>query len=132
MSTTVHTNDSAGRNKEIIRSCYEQFFTHRDLSRLTEVIGEGFVQHSPDAPSGRQAYLDHLAVAAFYGGSSDIKLILADGDHVAVHHNMKLPGEQGEGLAVVDLWRLENGRIVEHWDVEQPVPESSRVPNGMF
>jgi predicted SnoaL-like aldol condensation-catalyzing enzyme len=123
---------SADRNKEIIRECYEQFFTHRDLTRLTEVIGEEFVQHSPDAPSGRQAYLDHLAEAAFFGGSTDIKLILADGDHVAVHHNMKLPDEKGEGLAVVDLWRLDNGRIVEHWDVEQPVPEASRVPNGMF
>lgn len=119
-------------NKEIIRSCYEQFFTHRDLSRLEEVIGEDFVQHSPDAPSGRRAYLDHLAEAAFFGGSSDIKLILADGDYVAVHHNMKLPGEQGDGLAVVDLWRLAGGRIVEHWDVEQPVPDASKVPNGMF
>ena len=126
MTTTAH------RNKELIRRSYEQFFVHRDLSGLAGIIDEGFVQHSPDSPSGRQAYLDHLKDAAFAGGTSRIKLVVAEGDYVVVHHNMTLPGDDGEGLAVVDLWRLKDGKIVEHWDVEQPVPEASRVPNGMF
>ncbi|MCA2211821.1 nuclear transport factor 2 family protein [Jidongwangia harbinensis] len=132
MTATDSATDRATRNKEIILRCYEQFFTHRDLTGLAEVVGEDFVQHSPGAPSGRRAYLDHLAEAAFFGGTSHIKLVLADGDHVAVHHHMTLAADDGPGLAVVDLWRLENGRIVEHWDVEQPVPEPSSVPNGMF
>ncbi|MEV0729292.1 nuclear transport factor 2 family protein [Polymorphospora sp. NPDC050346] len=119
-------------NKELVRRLYEQFFVHRDLDAVTELIHERFRQHSPDAPSGRDAYVDHLREAAFAGGSSDIKRILADGDLVAVHHHMRLRDDAGPGLAVVDLWRIEDGRLIEHWDVEQPVPETARVPNGMF
>jgi predicted SnoaL-like aldol condensation-catalyzing enzyme len=132
MTSTESETDRASRNKEIIRSSYEQFFEHGDVTGLAEVIDENFVQHSPDAPSGRDAYLRHLAEAAFAGGTSHIKLLIADGDFVAVHHNMILRGADGEGLAVVDLWRLRDGKIVEHWDVEQPVPDRSRIPNGMF
>jgi predicted SnoaL-like aldol condensation-catalyzing enzyme len=120
------------RNKEIVRSCYEQFFVHQRPDALAEFIHEKFVQHSPDAPSGRDAYLAHLREAAFLGGTSDIKRILADGDYVAVHHHMTLRDDDGPGLAVVDLWRLEDGKLAEHWDVEQPVPDPSKVPNGMF
>jgi predicted SnoaL-like aldol condensation-catalyzing enzyme len=127
---TAHT--LAERNKRIVRACYEQFFVHRRLDAVADAIHEKFVQHSPDAPSGRDAYLAHLREAAFAGGTCDIKRILADGDLVAVHHHMTLRGEDGPGLAVVDVWRLEDGKLVEHWDVEQPVPAASRVPNGMF
>lgn len=132
MTSTEPLPSRAERNKAIVRTCYEQFFVHRRLDALAEHIHEGFVQHSPDAPSGRDAYLAHLEEAAFNGGSCDLKLVIADGDYVAVHHHLRLRGDDGPGLAVVDLWRLEAGKLVEHWDVEQPVPEPSRVPNGMF
>lgn len=129
--THVETSHSE-RNKAIVRACYEDFFVNRRLDRLAEHIHEQFVQHSPDSPSGRAEYLTHLAEASFNGGTSDIRLILADGDYVAVHHHMTLRDDKGPGLAVVDLWRLEDGKLVEHWDVEQPMPEAARVPNGMF
>jgi predicted SnoaL-like aldol condensation-catalyzing enzyme len=119
-------------NKALVRRCYEEFFGHGRLDAVADAISEQFVQHSPDAPSGRDEYLAHLREATFNGGSSDIKRILADGDLVAVHHHMKLRDDPGPGLAVVDLWRVEDGKLVEHWDVEQPVPEPHRSPNGMF
>ncbi|MEV4664805.1 nuclear transport factor 2 family protein [Micromonospora echinofusca] len=129
---TDPVRDLANRNRQIIQDSYDSYFTRRDLTFLAEVIDKDFVQHSPDAPSGREAYLEHLAEAAFAGGTCSVKHVLADGDLVAVHHHMTLPGDDGAGLAVVDLWRLKDGRIVEHWDVEQPVPDPTRVPNGMF
>jgi len=119
-------------NKQLVAECYERYFRDGDVDAVAQLIHEDFVQHSPDAPSGRDAYVDHLKHAAFLGGSSAVKRIIADGDYVAVHHNMTLPGDTGAGLAVVDLWRVADGKLVEHWDVEQPVPEPSRVPNGMF
>ncbi|BCJ67357.1 nuclear transport factor 2 family protein [Polymorphospora rubra] len=125
MTTSEH-------NRELVRSLYEQFFVHRDLDAVAALIHERFVQHSPDAPSGRDAYVAHLREAAFAGGSSDVKRIIADGDLVAIHHHMRLRDDDGPGLAVVDLWRIEDGRLIEHWDVEQPVPATARVPNGMF
>lgn len=125
-------NAQKDRNKKLVEECYEQFFVRGSLEGLADVIHEDFVQHSPDAPSGRDAYLDHLKEAAFAGGTSSIKRIVADDDYVVVHHHMTLPGDDGPGLAVVDLWRLRDGKIVEHWDVEQPLPDPSRVPNGML
>jgi predicted SnoaL-like aldol condensation-catalyzing enzyme len=132
MTSTEPRAARAERNQAIVRTCYEEFFVHRRLDALAAHIHPEFVQHSPDAPSGRDAYLAHLEEAAFNGGSCDIRLVIADGDYVAVHHHLTLRGDDGPGLAVVDLWRLEDGKLVEHWDVEQPVPEPSRVPNGMF
>ncbi|WP_433606181.1 nuclear transport factor 2 family protein [Dactylosporangium sp. CA-139114] len=119
-------------NRELLRRCYESYFVHGSLDAVADAVHEDFVQHSPDAPSGRQAYLAHLAEAAFKGGTSDVKRILADGDFVAVHHHLRLRDDNGPGLAVVDLWRVQDGKLIEHWDVEQPVPDSQRVPNGMF
>ncbi len=132
MTSTESALARTERNRDIVRTCYEEFFVHGRLDTAADLIHERFVQHSPDAPSGREAYLAHLKEAAFAGGTSEIKLILADGDYVAVHHHLRLRDDSGPGLAVVDLWRVEDGKIIEHWDVEQPVPEPERVPNGMF
>lgn len=62
---------------------------------------------------------------------SDIKRIFVEGDFVILHvHARRRPGELG--LAIVDIFRLENGKIVEHWDVRQPLGEVAAHPNGMF
>jgi predicted SnoaL-like aldol condensation-catalyzing enzyme len=61
----------------------------------------------------------------------DFKRFFADENLVAVHSHMtREPGDRG--LAVVDIFRLENDKIVEHWDVIQPVPATTANPNGMF
>jgi predicted SnoaL-like aldol condensation-catalyzing enzyme len=57
--------------------------------------------------------------------------VLVDGDLFAVHlHGQSGPGDRG--AAAVDILRVENCKIVEHWDVTQPVPERSMNDNGMF
>lgn len=60
-----------------------------------------------------------------------LERVIADDDHVVVHYCMTPVGDE-RSIAVVDIWRLEQGQIVEHWDVVQPVPDADRVPNGMF
>lgn len=50
---------------------------------------------------------------------------------MVLHYRMS-PGGDEPDVAVVDIWRLENGQIIEHWDVVQPVPEPDQIPNGMF
>jgi predicted SnoaL-like aldol condensation-catalyzing enzyme len=62
---------------------------------------------------------------------SEIKRIFADGDYVIVHdHAVREPGTRG--LAIVNIYKLEDGKVVEHWDVIQPVPEKAANNNGMF
>ena len=63
--------------------------------------------------------------------SLDIKRAIADGDIVATHSLLKTSPED-RGTAAADFFRLEDGKIVEHWDVLQTIPAESRNDNGMF
>ncbi|MFI7421669.1 nuclear transport factor 2 family protein [Nonomuraea sp. NPDC049684] len=92
---------------------------------------EDFVEHSPGNPSGREAFIAHIRAAPVARARLDLKRVVADDDHVVPHHLMTTDDDP-RGVAVVHIWRLAHGRIVEHRDVVQPVPEAARVPPGMF
>ena len=67
----------------------------------------------------------------FPDSHSEIKRSFADGDYVILHvHAVREPGTRGR--AIVDIFRLEEGKIVEHWDVAQDIPEKMPHSNGMF
>lgn len=133
MNTDLSTNTdlpTAERRKELMLRCYREFFGERRLDTVADLIHEDFVQHSPDAPSGRDAYLAHLREAAFGDSTIEIRRAIADDEYVVVHYRMSLP--DGPTLAVVDIWRFAAGKIVEHWDVEQVMPDPTSTPNGML
>jgi predicted SnoaL-like aldol condensation-catalyzing enzyme len=92
-----------------------------------------YVQHSSLAEPGLDALKRFLTQVRQESPNATqaIHRAFADGDHVIVHvHVVRWPGDPG--LAVVDMFRCENGEIVEHWDVIQDVPADSINPNGMF
>ncbi|WP_088997770.1 nuclear transport factor 2 family protein [Micromonospora echinaurantiaca] len=122
--TTAHSN------KDLILRGFGEFAAG-NIEVLRTLLREDFVEHSPDNPSGRDAFVEFIAAAPVARAKLDLKRIVADDEYVAVHYHMSTP-EDEHGTAVVDIWRLANGQIVEHWDVVQPVPEPSRTPNGMF
>jgi len=83
-----------------------------------------------DGRDGLKAFIGFLK-EKFPNNRSEIKRIFADGDYVIVHvHAVREPGTRGN--AIVDIFKLENGKVVEHWDVIQPVPEKAANDNGMF
>ena len=96
-------------------------------------VDPGYVQHNPMAQTGRQAAIDFLE--PFFAQHPDIhysiKRIIADGNLVAVHSHGSFSAED-RGIAVVDILRVEGCKVVEHWDVVQPVPEKAANTNGMF
>ena len=67
----------------------------------------------------------------FPGVRADVKRVFANGDFVILHVHVKLQPED-LWLAIVDMFRVEHGKIVEHWDVRQPIPETAANTNGMF
>ena len=96
-------------------------------------VAEDYTQHNPPAQDGRAAALQHLGPVfdANPGLKVDIKRIFGDETHVAVHyHSVMQPGTRG--FAAVDMFRVKDCKIVEHWDVIQAVPEKSANPHPMF
>jgi len=67
----------------------------------------------------------------FPNSHNEIKRVIAEGDLVVLHvHSVREPGQRGR--AIVDIFKVENGKIVEHWDVVQDIPEKSANDNTMF
>ncbi|MEV6392672.1 nuclear transport factor 2 family protein [Nocardia xishanensis] len=125
------TNDDlAAKNKDLVLHGLAEF-TGGNIEVLRDLLHEDFLEHSPGNPSGRDAFLDFLATAPVTGARLDIKRVVTDDEYAVVHYHMIEPGA-GRGSAVVDIWRLEDGKIVEHWDVVQPVPDDAQIPHGMF
>jgi predicted SnoaL-like aldol condensation-catalyzing enzyme len=122
------------QNKETARAYLDLAFNDKQPAEAFErYVGAVYVQHNPHAPDGVADSVKALTgfVAQFPQMHLDIKRVLADGDLVVTHGLMKLtPTERG--TAVVDILRLDNGKIVEHWDVAQPVPEDPANNNTMF
>lgn len=120
-------------NKETVLAFYEAALNNKDFAAARHLVGPRYVQHNPaiaDGVGGLAAFVDSLATR-FPELRAEVKALYADGDHVIAHvHGIRVPGRPG--TAIVDIFRLEAGRIVEHWDVMQPIPESAANPNGMF
>ncbi|NUS94416.1 MAG: SnoaL-like domain-containing protein [Nocardia sp.] len=123
-------NGVAERNKEIVLRGFSEFAAG-NVEILRDLLREDFIEHSPGNPSGRDAFIEFIASAPVAGAKLDLKRVVAEDDHVMLHYHMVPPGD-GRGIAVVDIWRMVDGQIVEHWDVVQPVPDPGEIPNGMF
>jgi predicted SnoaL-like aldol condensation-catalyzing enzyme len=108
-------------NKALVLAFHQKALNERDADVADTFLGDRYVQHNPlvkDGPAGLRRYLGWIA-ANFPDARSEVKRVYADEDIVILHvHRMRTPGT--------------HGRIVEHWDVIQPVPETAANNNGMF
>ncbi|MEU5760923.1 nuclear transport factor 2 family protein [Nocardia sp. NPDC047648] len=126
------TNDNTAlRNKELAMRGFAEFAAG-NIDALRTLLHDDFLEHSPGNPSGKEAFLEFIAKAPVAGSTLELARVIADDEYVVMHYRMILPGETEPDQAVVDIWRMVDGKIVEHWDVVQPVPEPGRTPHGMF
>jgi len=120
-------------NKATVLAFYEAGIQRKDFAAASRFIGERYVQHNPliaDGVEGFAAFIGSLK-ERFPNLRAEIKRVFAEGDFVIAHvHGVREPGQRG--TAIVDIFKLEDGKIVEHWDVMQPIPEDAANPNGMF
>ncbi len=120
-------------NKKLVTKAFDQLIVRKDLSALDKYWGPEYQQHNPDIANGIAGARAGLGgyFQAFPELAVSRKRVVAEGDLVAVHsHYVNAPGERGQ--AVVDLFRVRGGKIVEHWDVLQDVPAESANDNTMF
>ena len=125
--------EQAEQNRQMVANFYNQFFNKYDLSAAQHVSDEKYIQHNPQLGNGKEVFLKVMSAAfkRFPKRQNNIVRSAANGDLVFVHvHRVLTPGDRGD--AIVDIFRVENGKIVEHWDVIQPVPEKSANTNTMF
>ena len=120
-------------NKKIVVDFYEKALNQKDFEAAARHFGPRYIQHNPNAPDGPEGFkgLVTFLKEKFPNSKSEIKRVFAEGDYVILHvHSVREPGQRGR--AIVDIFRLENGKIVEHWDVVQDVPEKAANTNTMF
>lgn len=121
------------RNKEIVIAFYDAAINDKDFEAASEYLGDKYIQHNPlaaDGPEGLKSFLE-FAKANMSTFKVEFKQVFADGDYVIVHVHAKANPED-RGSAVMDIFRLENGKVVEHWDVIQAIPETAANDNTMF
>jgi predicted SnoaL-like aldol condensation-catalyzing enzyme len=121
-------------NKQLVADFYELAFNRRQpADAAARYLAPQYIQHNPGAPDGAQTFVTFFEgfFQSHPNAHVQIKRILVDGDLVAVHARWT-QDETDLGNAVVDIFRIANGKIIEHWDVVQPVPEQSFNSNTMF
>lgn len=122
-------------NKANALEFYEMVFNQHKLQEASDkFIGKEYLQHNPGVADGKQAFIDAFTpfLKAHPKSKATVKRVIADRDLVALHVHSQL-NDEDRGEAVVDIFRFdENGKIVEHWDVIQAVPEKTESGRSMF
>ena len=120
-------------NKKNVVEFYNVYINQKDLEATSKYVGSRYIQHNPmgaDNLEGIKNFIQFLR-EKMPDAHWEMKRVFADGDYVITHgHFVSKPGDRG--MAVMDIFRLENGKVVEHWDVGQPIPEKSMNANTMF
>ncbi len=125
---------SQAQNVALIREFYQRLFNDADVAFGLQCLGQPYRQHNAMVADGVEGF------AAFFSGfyhaghtlQADIKRVIADEEMVAVHAHFRGTVFPPQGIAKVDMFRFQQGKIVEHWDVAQEVPQQSLNDNSVF
>ncbi len=120
-------------NERTVLAFYTAGLVRKDYAAAAKYLGPVYVQHHPDAKDGKSGFQEFVAYLRSQAPQStfNYKQVFSSGDFVILHILYK-PRPADRGDAVVDIFRLARGKIVEHWDVIQPVPAKFANPNTMF
>ena len=125
---------SPEKNKSNAKAFYDLMFNQcKPRQAIEEYVGAAYIQHNPEVADGKQAFIDYFERMAteFPNKKVTFKRAIAEGDHVVLHCHQEWPGDKD--YAGIDIFRFdENGKIIEHWDVLQVIPDHSKHDNTMF
>lgn len=124
------SQDQAAKNKELVATFFQRVFNDHDVDLGLELMSDNYIQHNQMVPPGKEAMREGFK-RGIESVSTEIKQIIAEGDRVAVQHHIKFE-PNSLGAVVIDIFRIEDGKLAEHWDAVSPVPENPPFPKPLF
>jgi predicted SnoaL-like aldol condensation-catalyzing enzyme len=121
------------RNRGLVLDFYENVIIARQFDRWPEYLRPDYIQHKPILIDGPQGVIDFMVdnYARCPKHEPEVIRSFVDGDYVILHVRVHMEPFDRD-IAVMDIFRVEDGLLAEHWDVDQPVPLEMKHPNGMF
>ena len=121
-------------NEHLVIDFYNLAFNeHKPAEAAQRYIGPTYIQHNPLVPNGAAPFVQHFSefFKAHPQSALDMVRVISEGDLVVVHSKFTT-GPDDEGQAIIDIFRIANGKIVEQWDVIQQIPDHTANGNTMF
>lgn len=121
-------------NRQMVIDFYNRVFNEHDLEGAVGMVADDYIQHNPNVPTGKAPFVEFFTrlFAKNPNASARIVRSSAQGDLVWLHVHAGGNKDGTGGLAIMDIYRVKDGKIVEHWDVVQPVPAKAANENTMF
>ncbi len=116
-------------NKELVKKFYQEFFGDLNIQSIHNYIGDVYIQHNPYLADGKQALIDGATEWFKYDTPHqiDFQKVMAQDNLVFLH----IKSTDGK-TSTMDVFRIENNLIVEHWDVSQVIPANPANDHPMF
>ena len=119
-------------NTQIVTAAYQRIFGDLDVSAVDDCMSQDFIQHNPTTPDGPEGVKQIVQMLISQGVPKqqlEFRHVIADGDTVVLHTRYEMAGKEWR---FIDIYRVESGKLAEHWDAMMPAPETRANNNPMF